>query len=98
MRRVLGLIIVLLLLAGHGNAVSLRAAQAQSTDFTTQMQQDPDGLWHIECLSGCAFWQSLGTPDELNRRFVVIWDGVDWVYFLMDRRFGTVHTPLPRPS
>lgn len=67
-------------------------------DFLVQMAEGDNGLWHIECRSGCDFWESLGTEEELNREFEIIWDGIDHVYMLMERRFGVDLAPLPRPS
>lgn len=87
-----------LLMIGLVCVMLLLPMVAQAQEFTVQMQPDGEGLWRIVCIAGCDDWALMGTVAELDVRFPVIWDAVDYVYWLLDRRNGTHHVPVPRPG
>lgn len=79
----LGMIVVAL-------AALFAPAMAQSNepvDLFLRLAQDDAG-YYMTCIEGCDYYNSLGTPEELNRRFTEYHCAVNWSYALQNRHFG----------
>lgn len=79
----LGLILIWIVL---GLMALSASAQVASEPSDLYLRLANDGGYHMVCVQGCAYYNSLGTTEELNRRFPEYHCAVNWAYALQNRR------------
>lgn len=61
-------------------------AQVASEPSDLYLRLADDGGYHMVCIQGCDYYNSLGTTEELNRRFTEYHCAINWSHALRNRR------------